>query len=71
MNLFLTRMTFHGAGPDELSRAVAVEPDVRDVDRNLGRLVNAPYRHSILVQGTEPLLKSSHLAAADPMDLLF
>jgi hypothetical protein len=51
MNLFLTQMTFQGAGPNALSRAIAVEVDLNNVEIAMGRLIPATYRHSILVQG--------------------
>lgn len=51
MNLFLTDMTFQGAGPGVAARAVAVDTDLTDIDYNMGRLVRANFRHSILVQG--------------------
>ena len=64
MNLFLSQMTFQGAGTGASARAVAVEADMWRINYNMGRLVQAPYRHSILVQG---LL----LLSAPPLDLKF
>ena len=51
MNLFLSQMTFQGAGPGNVARAVAVEADMTRINYSMGRLVQAVYRHSILAHG--------------------